>query len=390
MKLRRDLLFVLALFAGLTLFIIAGPGRPDEDPIGDRPTTYSSAPRGALALLRWADELGYEARRLEFREYAVDAQTDLLFLLGPSVRPTPDAVTAILEWVAAGGTLVLAEDDAAFFVASDPLLDELGVTTRVYTGADPDGLPATLVAAPVVQPVFNEPALQTATVEATSVLELSRADAAPLLAADDAVVLAGFPLERGYVYVSSSSYPFTNQGLRDAQNAALVLNLLQRAPAGGQVVFDEYHHGFFAPPSLRQIVLSSPWGWALIYGLTVTVAYLLLTGRRFGRPVPLREEVARRSSSEYVASMADLFLRGGQRAFIATHYRVAFKRRLARPFGINPQLTDDEFVREIARYTTIDQVELQRVLAQLRRPPASEEALLRAIAAADQFAAPRA
>ncbi len=131
--------------------------------------------------------------------------------------------------------------------------------------------------------------------------------------------------------------------------------MLRRVPAGGRIQFDEYHHGFFTPPSTTRLVLGSPWGWAAAYAVLVVALYLLLSGRRFGRPVPLKEELTRRSSAEYIESMADLFQRGGKRSYILQHYHAAFKRKLAGPLGANPQLPDEEFVRELARYRDLDQ-----------------------------------
>ena len=220
-------------------------------------------------------------------------------------------------------------------------------------------------------------------------LELKRDDYAQLLGTAGNTLLAGIRQGKGYIYLSSATLPFTNAGLRDDQDAALVLNLFRRLPSGGRILFDEYHHGFFTPPSLRTMILSRPWGWALLYALAVIGAYLLLTGRRFGRPVPLREEVTRRSSAEYVESMADLFQRGGKRAFILQHYYTAFKRRLARPFGINPQIDDESFVKELARYRPVDAQQLLTILARLRRERISEDELVRTVVAADEISADR-
>jgi hypothetical protein len=157
-------------------------------------------------------------------------------------------------------------------------------------------------------------------------------------------------------------------------------------PAGGRIQFDEYHHGFFTPPSTGRIVFGSPWGWAAAYAVLVIGLYLLLSGRRFGRPIPLQEELVRRSSTEYVESMADLFLRGGKRAYILKHYRAAFKRRLAQRDGINPQLDDAEFVRELARARELDEPALAALLARLRAASPSDAELVRTVADADALA----
>jgi hypothetical protein len=77
--------------------------------------------------------------------------------------------------------------------------------------------------------------------------------------------------------------------------------------------------------------------------------------------------------------MADLFQRGGKRGFILQHYALMFKRRLARPYGINAMLDDEAFVSELARYREIDQAALRALLARLRREQVSEDELLRVV-----------
>lgn len=375
MRQRRDLIILLALFAALVAFTILGPGRTRDEELRSTPTTHSSAPGGALALLRWFDALGYNARRLEFTEFAVDERTAALFILNPSEPINRTQASLILDWVAAGGTLVIADDRPRLFGGGNALLSELEIAV----------VPAetSIERAAVVQPALTTPPLREALVRTDRVLEFSRDDVAPLVAHAEGVIVAGIRQGQGYIYVSSAIHPFTNAGLEDEQNAALALNLLRRVPPGGQILFDEYHHGFFEPPSLRSVVLSSPWGWGLIYALAVVAGYLILTGRRFGRPIPLREETVRRSSAEYVEHMADLFQRGGKRQFILQHYHAAFKRRLARPYGINPRIDDREFVAELARYRPVDQAALNDLLTRLRRANVGEDEMVRLVAELD-------
>jgi hypothetical protein len=137
------------------------------------------------------------------------------------------------------------------------------------------------------------------------------------------------------------------------------------------------------------VLLGSPLGWAAAYALLATGLYLLLAGRRFGRPVPVKEELARRSSAEYVESMADLLQRAGQRGYILKHYHTMLKRRLAAPAGISPQLDDAAFVRELARFRTVDEQALLTLLARLRSSKISEAELVRAVAQVHEILAER-
>jgi hypothetical protein len=68
---------------------------------------------------------------------------------------------------------------------------------------------------------------------------------------------------------------------------------------------------------------------------------------------------------------------------VLRHYHSSFKRRLARPFGISPGLDDEAFVRELARYRTVDQAQLHGLLTRMRKTQLGEEELLRLVAEAD-------
>ncbi len=378
MRQLRDLLLIAALFGVLIAFVVVGPGRaPPLAP--DAPTTYSRAPTGALALYEWTRAMGYDARRLEYRPFELTDEDAVLVILNPGDAISKEHARHIRTWVERGGTLIFAEDTPHLFNISDALFDELQMRMTVITGT------REIERILALQPVFDQPPVRELFVRPQRMLVPQRNDYAPLFGAADQIVIAGVRIGQGYVYISATTHPFTNSGLRDRQHAALVLNMLRRAPPGGRVLFDEYHHGLVAPPAPTDGLLRTPWGWAGVYAATVTALFLLLGGRRFGQAVPLKEERERRSSAEYIESLADLYQRGGKRAYMLRHFYADFKRRLAQPYGINPQADDREFVYQLARVRPIDEAALLALLAQLRATPASDAELLRVVAAADAF-----
>jgi hypothetical protein len=380
-KNRRDFLLLGGLFLALILFVAFGPGRrPDQDYSGV-PTTHSSEDGGALAFYEWAREIGYDARRLEYRSFALEESDAALVILNPGEPITRVQARDTLDWVARGGTLIFADDTPIVFGASRALLDELGASFEVYSTT------TTIERAAPGQPALDQPLAVAPLVRTGRMIRFQHDDYVKIAGLPDAIVIAGVKHGSGYVYLSTATYPFTNAGLRDADNAALVLNLLRRVPPGGRIQFDEYHHGFFEPPWTGSLVLGSPWGWAATYAVIATALYLILSGRRFGRPIPLKEEVARRSSAEYVESMADLFQRGGKRAYILRHYYDAFKRRIARPYGVNPRLEDEEFVRELARFHEFDEPVLLALLRRMRSQQVGEDELVRTVTDAEELLA---
>lgn len=385
MKNRRDILILIGLFAALIVFLAVSSRLrpPDVDP--SFPTTHSREPSGAQALYRWLGELGYTPRRLEYRTFALDEADSALVILNPSEAITSEQADEILGWVERGGTLILADDSSVSFGARNALLEKLSVSFEVYTTT-------TVFEQPIQQirprqPLFTQPPLAEARANTGRLIAApDRADLVVLAGTADAPVVAGIAQGRGYIYLSSAAFPFTNQGLRETGNGALVLNLLRRVPTSGRIQFDEYHLGYFEPPSPTGLVFSSPLGWAAAYAVLAVGLFLVLGGRRFGKPIPLKAEVARRSSAEYVISIADLLQRGNKREYVADHYYTAFKRTLARRGGLNPRLDDVQFARDLQHARAIDQPTLLALLARLRRP-SSDDALISAVAEAERMLA---
>ncbi len=419
MKNRRDIVILIALFLALVIFTILGPGRTSDDSLSTKPTTHASTPGGTLALLRWVQQMDYHAERLEYRPFSLDNEVATLFVINPSEPFNQTQTDLVFDWVANGGNLIVVDNRPSLFT-NNALLHELDIRVEGYEGSM-----QTIDQAPVVQPLLHTPNVQIIQANTGYILTTARNDVVPLVGlpvkgdadlaegaegnadkgtegaegtegdeglVDMQAVVVGMQHGRGYIYMSSALYPFTNAGLRYQENAAFVLNLLRRTTVvagdmgdtgdtGGTILFDEWHHGFHTPPSLRTLILGSAWGQGVVYALVVLAIYLVWTGRRFGKPIPLREDVALRSSVEYAESMADLFQRGRKHDYILHHYANKFKRTLARPYGINPRLDDTAFDEEIARYHEgLDQQALLALLARLRREHVSEEVLTRTVA----------
>ncbi len=370
---RRDMIALVALFGLLAAMIALGPGRGEGAP-GAGPSSHASSPGGALALHRWFAELGYEVSRLEYAAFSPD-EADLLVVLGPSERYSREEAEAVRAWVEAGGTLLVAEGRPGQSAPAAPLLEafELAIVPA------PELSPLEL--APVLQPALGAPAAQRLEINSGARVAAGP-EAAPLAGASEAPVLVGLQYGEGYVYASAATHPFSNLGLRHDDNGAMVLNLLRRIPPGGRVVFDEVHHGFVGQPGLRGLLLGTPWGLAALYAALVCAGYLALTGRRFGRPVPLRAEVDRRSSAEYLASLAGLLRRAGKSAFLLEHYRAGFKRRIARAYGLSPDLDDRALVGAIALSHPVEAQATAEILVRMAQP-ANEASLLGIVRDAD-------
>ncbi len=361
----------MVLAIGLILAIMAlsaygALSRPDETryPAG---SVYSNQPDGARALRLWLDELGYQTVTLEGSRFAPDRTVHLLMMLTPSEGLGRADVNALKRWVNEGGTLVMAGTSFALM----PLLDEFEL--RVEWLAEPvEQLSA-------AQPLLITPPVHQAQVHAEVVWKTDRHDYVTHMATHGKPVLISFRYGWGRVFAITTLKPFTNAGLKDQGNAALVYNLvLAGGLRQGLVAFDEYHHGFQTLPSFRAWLTTSRSGWAVLYGLAVAFLFLLIGGRHFGRPVPLLEHMARRTTAEYIRAMANLKRRAGHHPAVLAHYKDHLKRQLGKAYRIDPTLTDEAFVQELLMYRhDLDRERLSRLLADLSRRAVSEREMVR-------------
>ena len=386
----RDILLIAGLFGGLIAFTIYGPGRSQTTTEGTRGSAHEVGDEGALALQRWLGTIGYAPANLEYSEWRVPDDAAALLILNPVEEPiTREHADEVLRWVREGGTLIAVDERPQAALAPNGLWKQLGATTTVSTTQDV--VPAEHAYA--AQPLLATPPVESVAVHTQGALRLDDPAYVTLLQTPFGPTLIGRQEGRGYLYLAVAAHPFTNAGLREPGSAALILNLLARVPRGATILFDEYHHGFTtaaaaAAPSLRRIILSQWWGWAGLYALAVVGLYIVLTGRRFGKPVPLQRDVAHRSSGEYVESIAQLLQRGGKRQQVALHYRDALKRRVGRPRGINAASGDAAFLRELLHggAATEQQAEaLRRLLSEMARPNLSDADLVRLARAGDEM-----
>ncbi|WP_298818728.1 DUF4350 domain-containing protein [Chloroflexus sp.] len=381
MKLRLELIVLGLLFVGLALFAAFNVEQKSGQRFFDaRATSFSSDDNGTLALYRWLNRVYEEVERLAYRPFTLNARDGMLFVLGPSERYEPDQVAQVTTWVAAGGVLVVADNVpdprsnvSPLLAAFDLKLERMG---RFVTTAE------------VLHPALGAPPIEQVSVQTgVAVASLAPLPAfAPLAVADAQPIIVGQRYGDGYVIAVASLYPFTNEGLREPESAALILNLLRRLPAGKQIVFDEFHHGFGSTADLRALLLSHPAGWAIIYSVVVVGLFILAGSRRFARPLPLRSEAARRSSIEYIDSVAGMLRRAGHLSYAAEHYRQTLRRRLGQPYGLATTLDDQAFVSALAAVRPVDQEALLRMLTELRRTDLREAELLRLIGEADRLA----
>lgn len=375
MRLSRDLIVVVFLFVVLGILAFAAAslrGEPNDQPAYVAYSTHTAGALGTLALQRWLEALDHSTTRLEGASFSVPGDAQVLFIFRPSAYATARDADAVMTWVARGNTLIVI--DANDYRSDNPL-------TRALKLGAPKIFDAPVETATIEQPILGTVA-DTAQVKARHGLALERSDYVQYLSGENSPLLVSFAQGKGKVWLSSTPYIFTNDGLRDETNAALVGAMLSGAPRASRIAFDEYHLGFHQAvsneQSLQALMYAKPWGWAILYALVVVFAFILINGQRLGRAQPLPQAIARRSPTEYVISLAQLYRRAGKLSIAQQHYYQHLKRRLGRPHRINPALPNAEFVAALARQDErVDRAALTRTLYAFDQKQISESGLVK-------------
>lgn len=374
LELSRDIWLLLALFimlAGFTAFVtIRQREIQEQQEIFIPYSSHSAQTDGTLALYEWLGRLGYAAERIENRQFQISENTRLLLILGPTETIESDEAEYIMQWVARGNIL---------FVADWNGFDANGLFRELEAGFDT--LPTRANGAVLTQPLMDSTNGEIA-LQPFNSLEFERTDFVTYAVAENQAILARISHGSGTVWISTAPDVFTNQNLRDEDNAKFAAALLAGVPRGSIVAFDEYHLGFKPEFSLTfiDVLYNSQWGWGVLFTIGLFFAYLAINGRRFGRVLPVPKTLARRSPSEYVTSMANLFRRANKRGMVLQHYRHSLKRRLGRPYHLNPEISDEQYVEMLTRLRPeLDRQELVRILNALRRTDTTEADLVKTI-----------
>jgi len=391
------------LIIAVGLVVLVGVGIVQATPRGAPPLPYSSAsaaPDGTLALYRWLGDLGYHPVRLTTGPLQA-AGPRALFVLEPRAPYSDAEAAATRRWVREGGTLVLLEDGgdttlpAAFGLGIDTLPNP--TTVGVFTRGATPGRPIP------IQPLLNHPPLHelstaptayihgdspnSITVLANSVSRGATKGRPAVVEPDPArPILLYERLGRGQVFAGTVPDALTNGSIAEGDNRRLALNVLAGLPPDATVGFDEYHlatapaatAASAGPATLGDALTGTDWGRALLYALALAAAYIVLTGRRLGRPLRAAPERGR-SLTEYVVSMASIFRRADLRSPILGLWQNDLRQSLAGREGRRGR-TDAQLVAEAGQRAGFTSQEQGDVLALLQPPrrDLSENALVAA------------
>ncbi len=173
-------------------------------------------------------------------------------------------------------------------------------------------------------------------------------------------ILVDYPHGNGRIVLLSDPFIVANNGISRADNLQLAINLV--IGKGGLIAFDEFHQGRATTHNaLIQYFEGTPvlaiCGQFILIGLAI----IWSRGSRFARPLPL-PQVDRRSSLEFVASMAELQQRAKAHDLALENIYGRVRRVLVRHAGLNNSSPRAEVAARVAARSNINQRELESLM----------------------------
>lgn len=420
MRQRIGIILTVVLVLGVLIAINAASyggedERQDTEPAPNR-STYHSGATGTRALYDFLSESGYPVMRWREVPAQLMAETSqrvqTFVIIGHTALPfEEDEIKSLLLWIERGGRLVLVDRDT-FLSGSGgwevaPKFGEFPSFT-----VNPGDVAEMTENVKAVHPV--QPTLLTQNVESVmpsrfaATLDFTRTNlrpepttgpAQPLPENDDfadeptptpdhvgppaaapsqtnplspapvvhladsrGAFLIDYPRGNGRIVILSDPYIFSNGGISLRDNLQLAINLL--TTTGGLIAFDEYHQG---RGQTRNALIGYFSGTPILPILGQLVALILVilwtNSRRFARPLPLKQ-IDRRSSLEFVASMAELQQQA--RAFDLAIENVYSRTRrvLARYAGMEYNSPRAEVAERVAARSSLEARPLEVLMRQ--------------------------
>lgn len=182
------------------------------------------------------------------------------------------------------------------------------------------------------------------------------------LRSGDTVVLLDYLHGKGRIVLLSDPFIVANSGIGLKDNLQLAINLL--STSASLIAFDEFHQGRATTHNPFVSYFAGTPVLAICGQLALLILLVVWTrGRRFARPLPL-PQVDRRSSLEFVASMAELQQRA--RAFDLAIENVYSRTRrvLARYAGVDYNSPRTEIAARVAERSTLSAHQVETLMRQ--------------------------
>jgi hypothetical protein len=421
MRQRLIIIVTIVLVLGALILLNAvtyvGPEEKADSELRPNRSSYNSGATGTRALYDLLSESGYKITR--WRESPTElvgangARVATFVIVGQTLLPVDkEEARSLLRWVERGGRLVIVDRAPQIFLL--PRSGEWSVSTEpshLYLNVNPFDPPAMTEG---VKPVSAaQPTRLTRNVQAVrpsrfaSWIKLSRTRskgtmttkdegggegggaasgvgekasspaAAPQNARENAslvtspapvvhlgnakgALLVDYPHGQGRIILLSDPYIISNGGIEVDDNLQLAINMI--AADAGLIAFDEYHQGHAATHNALATYFAGTPVLAIFAQLILIILVILWTrGRRFGRPLPL-PQIDRRSSLEFVASMAELQQRARALDLAIENIYSRTRRVLTRYAGVDYHSSRAEIAQRVADRSSVNREQLESLM----------------------------
>lgn len=387
---------IIALLAILNSITYVQRDKTQDFEINPNRSTYNSGPTGTRALHDFLNESGYKVVRWRDTPQKLLSSNGKLVttfvVVGQiQIQFTDEEKEALNKWIAQGGRFVVV--DRVFQPSERGPAWNLDVRQLRFPSFDTNPADVKQMTDKVVafQPV--QPTVLTRNVQSvlpsrfagrikivppspktSASSHLNQNQPPPAVAASlsagpvvhfadsEGALLIDYSYGLGKVVILSDPYMVSNGGIKLNDNLQLALNLLD--PRDGVIAFDEYHQG----KGIMKNALASYFAGTPVLALAAQLGLLVLlilwtNARRFGRPLPL-PQVDRRSSLEFVASMAELQERARAYHLAIENIYTRTRRVLTRHAGVDYNSSRSEIASRIAVRSSIDAHQLETLMRQ--------------------------
>jgi hypothetical protein len=334
----------LAIFFGVllvTALAIAGYTVASDGGTGALPSSYSAGNSGTKAAFLLLQQTGYSPQRsTDSPEKLSKAGTNAtLILADPQVGEERDA-ESVRQFVRGGGRVVVTGlAGAKIFKHGHTAPGMPHFEWKSYTPSEPSDLTQGIREI-VMAPQFY----------------FRSWDAETPFSSENEHPITRFSYGAGQVIWWATSEPMSNAGIREKDNARLLLNCIGN-PGRGPVYWDEYFHE--GGKTVVGSVIHSPLRWGLLQAALLAAMIGLTYSRRFG---PIRESIAppRLAPMEYVETLAALYRRANASHITVEIVYERFRGMLHRRYSLRTDATVAKVAACIAEHihdSDVDQIQ---------------------------------
>ncbi|HSS22658.1 MAG TPA: DUF4350 domain-containing protein [Pyrinomonadaceae bacterium] len=417
MRQRLGIILIIVLVIGALVVInslafVSEEDKPDSEATPNR-STYNARSTGTRALHDFLNESGYQVMRWrEPTERLLGSsgeKVQTFVIIGRTRLSIEDEeAKELLRWVAKGGRLVVIDRTPDLSLL--PQSGKWKVTTDLlrFPGSSVDAnQPAEMIGdvdpvSPAQPTIFTQrietvmPSKFCSAISIAAVNQNEKAGATPTpktepgffdddegppppaplttnasgnspapvihLTTAHAPLLVDYQYGNGRITLLSDPFIVANNGISYKDNLQLALNIL--SPRTGLIAFDEFHQGYGATHNAFVGYFDGTPVLAICGQIIFVILLILWTrGRRFARPLPL-PRVDRRSSLEFVASMAELQQRARAYDLALENIYSRTRRVLTRYAGVDYNSSRTVIADRIAARSSLEAHKIEALMRQ--------------------------